>query len=192
MEKTVHKETLEAFAHSVGGTFSHSTRPTTTLGGMGWSKAEIMIPGPGRPVYFIAFRGGNSAEEHAGFYAEGNLPSGLFCRITQQDGFTRLISTFSCYKMRSGNPGFDKKLHSACNKKDFLLKLSGNREAAGFLGQYIRGPMRFEVMTNEKGLLHDKGGNTMIISLNTNEWITDRSLLRELLAGFRHILSIVG
>lgn len=176
---------LEAFAMQAGGDFNHSSQPTTSLNSKGWSKVEIRIPHRGTDLYYIAFSGPNSAEVHSGFYVAGKLPLKLFCRITQRDGFADLISTFSSYKMKSGRPAFDKKLHTSCNNKTFLLKLTGNQEAAKFLEKSIQRPLRFEVMSNEKGILKHENPSAMIISLNSNEWMVDRSMLTELLSGFR-------
>jgi hypothetical protein len=187
-----YSDQLKAFARLVNGEFSYGTQPSTTLSGKGWSKAEIRIPGPGKDIRYIAFSGTNSAEVYSGFYAEGKLPSGLFCRITEQDSFARLVGTFSSYKMKSGRPDFDKKLHIACNNKDFLLKLSRDHEVSGFLMQAIRRPLRFEVMTNEKGLLQEKRRSAMILSINTNEWMVDLKLLSSLLDGFRHLINRIG
>ena len=182
-------EKLKVFAREVNGVFSYGSNPSTTLRGKGWSKAEIRIPGPGYEIFYVAFSGTNSSEVYSGFYAAGKLPAGLFCRITEQDGFTRLISTFSSYNMKSGKAEFDKKLHTACNNKDFLLKLSGNHETAHFLKQSIRRPLRFEVMTNEKGLLQDQRRSAMIMSLHSNEWIVEKDALTSLLDGFRKIVA---
>lgn len=183
---------LKVFAREVNGEFNYSRHSSTALKGKGWSRAEIRIPNPGKEISFIAFSGTSSAEVYSGFFAEGKLPADLFCRITEQDGFSKLISTFSSYKMKSGRNDFDKKLHIACNNKDFLLKLSGNHEIARFLMKAIRRPLRFEVMTNEKGLLQGKSTADMVISLNANEWIVDKTRLLDLLAGFRKLIGYIG
>ena len=183
---------LKAFANQVNGEFSYGNKPTSTLTGKGWSRAEIRIPNQGREIRFIAFSGTNTAEVHSGFYAAGRLAPGLFCRITEKDGFSRLISTFSSYNMKSGRPDFDKNLHVACNHKDFLLKLSRNHDTANFLIKVIRRPLRFEVMTNEKGILHGEKASAMVISLSTNEWIVDTARLLGLLSGFRHLVTHMG
>ena len=183
---------LKAFASQVNGEFSYGKNPSTTLRGKGWSKAEIRIPNPGREIRFIAFSGANSAEVYSGFYCLGKIAPGVFCRITEKDGLSRLVSTFSSYNMKSGRTDFDKKLHVACNNKNFLLKLTGDHDTARFLVNTIRRPLRFEVMTNEKGILQGEKASAMVISLNTNEWIVDEYKLNELLAGFRLIVNHMG
>ena len=181
-------EKLKTFSRSINGEFRHRKESTTSQKRMGWSKVEIRIPGPGKEIQFIAFSGTNGAEVYSGFYAEGNLPGKLFCRISEQDAFTRLMSKFSSFKMKSGKPEFDKKLHTACNNKSFLLKLTGNHETSAFLTKAIRRPLRFEVMTNDNGILSGNRESAMVISLNSNEWIVDHEKLHYLLGGFRQII----
>jgi hypothetical protein len=185
-------EKLKSFSSSINGEFHHGKQSTTSLKRMGWSRVEIRVPDPAKEIHFIAFSGTNSAEVYSGFYAEGKLPANLFCRISEQDAFTKLMSTFSSYKMKSGKPEFDKRLHTACNNKSFLLKLTGNHETSSFLTKAIRRPLRFEVMTNEKGILKGKKASAMVISLNTNEWIVDHDKLVYLLDGFRQIIRHIG
>ena len=185
-------EKLQDFARTVGGSFSYDKQPTSTLRGKGWSRAEITIPDGSRQIHYIAFSGTNTAEVYSGFYAACKLSPGIFCRITEKDGFSRLVSSFSSYNMRSGRPEFDKRLHSACNNKDFLVKLARDHESARFLINAIKRPLRFEVMTNEKGLLHGIKGSAMVISLNTNDWIVDHERLTYLLTGFRQLTDHIG
>lgn len=185
-------EKLKAFSRTVDGEYNYTSQPTTTLKRMGWSRVEIRIPHSGADLFYIAFSGTNSAEVYSGFYAQRKLPARLFCRISQKDGFSSLLSTFSSYRMKSGRPSFDKKLQIACNDKGFLLKLTGDHGISSFLESHIQMPLRFEVMTNEKGILKDTGESAMLISLNTNEWIVDQKQLMELMAGFRKLVDHIG
>ena len=185
-------EKLKAFSNLVDGEFHYTHQPTTALKRMGWSRVEIRIPHPKRDLFYIAFSGTNSAEVYSGYYAEGNLPSSLTCRITQKDSLSNLISMFNRNKMKSGRPSTDKMLNIQCNNKSFLLKLTGNHQVAAFLENSIKLPLQFEIMDNGRELLHRSHPTAMLITLNTNEWMVDHQKLKELLAGFKQLMDHLG
>lgn len=185
-------EKLKAFSKLVDGEFSFTNQPTTTLKRVAWSRVEIRIPHSNTDLFYIAFSGTNSAEVHSGFYAKGGQHSGISCRITQKDGLLNLFSMFSKGTMKSGRSSLDNKLGIACNNKSFLLKLTGNHEAARFLEKHIRLPLEFAIGTNDKGILKQAGPSASLISLSSNEWMVEQKQLMELLEGFKNIVSVIS
>ena len=116
------------------------------------------------------------------------LRENLKCTITEKDSILNLINIISNKKMKSGRPSIDNRLLITCNNKSFLLKLTGNQKVAKFLESNIKLPIKFEVVSNNKGFVKHYHHNDMLISINTNEWIVDQNKLTKMLDGFKLVV----
>jgi hypothetical protein len=187
-ESNEYVEKLKKFADSVGGTFQYQNQATSTMKRVGWSRVDIKIPQPEKPIYYTAFSGTHSAEIYSGFFAGIKLPSGLKCRISRKDPLDKLFTIFGKKYVKTNQPGFDRMFTVKTNNSAIVRQLTGKKSIRKFFELNLVPPLQFEIIDNEKGFIKDINEKTNLIALKSNEWMVDQNQLNTLLDGFKLIM----
>ena len=191
-ESNEYVEKLKKFADSVGGTFRYQNQATSAMKRVGWSRVDIKIPQPKKPIYYTAFSGTYSTEVYSGFFACTKVPSSTICKISRKDPIDKLFTIFGNKQVKTNQPGFDKIFTVKASNSAIVRQIAGKKSIRKFFELNLVPPIQFEIIDNEKGYIKDKNEKTKLLALKTNEWIVDQKQLNILLDGFKLILEEIN